>query len=346
MLERSHQIQAVQTAGQPAPDQPASSDRARRGRFAPTPSGQLHLGNAFAALAAWLQIRQAGGTFVLRVEDIDKPRSKAAYREQQLDDLRWLGIDWDEGPDIGGPHAPYLQSLRDERYEEALARLEAADLLYPCYCSRAELASIASAPHGLSSEGPAYPGLCRHLTATERAVRAETKIPALRFRMPETPTSFIDAIAGRQDYTGETLGDFVVKRADGMYSYQLAVTVDDAAMGITDVVRGADLLDSTPRQLALYAALGLQPPRYAHVPLLGDGEGERFSKRDKSLTLQALRQRGVPAERLIGLLAFLAGWQDRPEPATAAALIGQQELGRLPQGIIPVADELLVWLNG
>ncbi|GBF78050.1 tRNA glutamyl-Q(34) synthetase GluQRS [Paenibacillus sp. 598K] len=281
----------------------------------------------------------------MRVEDIDKPRSRAAFREQQLDDLRWLGLDWDEGPDRGGPHAPYLQSLRDPLYEEALTRLETAGLLYPCYCSRAELAQIASAPHGLSSEGPAYPGWCRHLSEQERAERARVKTPSLRFRMPDAPVDFRDGIYGDMHYEGEALGDFVVKRADGMYSYQLAVTVDDAAMGITDVVRGADLLDSTPRQLALYKTLGLQAPRFAHVPLLGDAGGERFSKRDKSLALQGLRERGVRVERLVGLLAHLAGWLDRPEPVTASELVGHADLARLPRTLIPVPDAYLSWLN-
>nr|WP_026297257.1 tRNA glutamyl-Q(34) synthetase GluQRS [Paenibacillus daejeonensis] len=317
----------------------------RRGRFAPTPSGQFHLGNAFAALVAWLQIRQAGGTFIMRVEDIDKPRSRVAYREQQLNDLRWLGLDWDEGPDQGGPHAPYLQSLRDSLYEEAITRLETAGLLYPCYCSRAELAQIASAPHGLSSEGPAYPGWCRHLSEQERAERARVKTPSLRFRMPDAPVDFRDGIYGDMHYEGEALGDFVVKRADGMYSYQLAVTVDDAAMGITDVVRGADLLDSTPRQLALYKTLDLQTPRFAHVPLLGDAGGERFSKRDKSLALQGLRERRVRAERLVGLLAHLAGWLDRPEPVTASELVRHADLATLPRTLIPVPDAYLSWLS-
>lgn len=318
----------------------------RRGRFAPTPSGQLHLGNAFASLLAWLQIRQARGTFVMRVEDIDKHRAKPELREQQMDDLRWLGLDWDEGPDKGGPDAPYLQSLRDPLYEEALERLEAQGLLYPCYCSRADLAGVASAPHGLSSEGPVYPGLCRHLSASERELRAQTKTPSLRFRMPEGLTEFWDRVYGAMRYEGRELGDFVVKRADGMYSYQLAVTVDDAAMGITDVLRGADLLDSTPRQLALYEALGLQPPRFTHVPLLGDASGMRYSKRDRSLTLQALREQGVRAERIIGLLAYLAGMLSQPEETKAGELVGKLDLDCLPHETIAVRDEWMGWLRG
>lgn len=293
----------------------------RRGRFAPTPSGLLHIGNAFAALAAWLQMRQAGGEFVLRVEDIDTARSRSDLAALQLEDLRWLGIDWDEGPDVGGPYAPYVQSERLPLYEEALRRLEEAGRLYPCYCSRSDLARIASAPHGLSSEGGAYPGLCRHLTEEERAARAAAKQPAMRFLMDGGPVSFRDGGFGETTFAGDAIGDFVVKRADGLFSYQLAVVVDDAAMGITDVLRGADLLDSTPRQLALYEALGLTPPSFTHVPLIADENGLRLSKRDRSITLDSLREAGNRPEALVGAFARAAGWIDRPEPIAARELI-------------------------
>lgn len=317
----------------------------RRGRFAPTPSGLLHIGNAFSALSAWLQIRQAGGEFVLRIEDIDKPRSRPAFAEQQQDDLLWLGIDWDEGPRMGGPYAPYEQSRREELYEAALEQLRLMGRLYPCYCSRSELASIASAPHGLASEGAAYPGFCRHLTDEERAEKEANKTPSLRFVMPSSPISFHDGIAGHMKYDGDELGDFVVKRADGMFSYQLAVTVDDAAMHITDVLRGADLLDSTPRQLALYEALGLKPPSFAHVPLVVDDHGERLSKRDKSLTLASLREAGVPPERLVGAIAYMAGWLDRLEPVAAQELILGTDLIRSMNGPLALTRGLLQWLT-
>ncbi len=294
---------------------------ARRGRFAPTPSGLLHIGNAFAAVAAWLQMRQSDGEIVLRMEDIDKARSRPAFAERILDDLRWLGLDWDEGPREGGPHKPYVQSLREPLYEAALKKLKDAGRLYPCYCSRSDLVSLASAPHGLASEGAAYPGFCRGLTAEEREIKAGAKTPSRRFVMPEGAIAFEDGWLGPQLFEGAALGDFVVKRADGMFSYQLAVTVDDAAMGITDVLRGADLLDSAPRQLALYRALGLQAPEFAHLPLLADEAGTRLSKRDKSLTLASLREGGVAPERLLGLLASMAGWIDRPEPVEVRELI-------------------------
>ncbi|GCL73172.1 tRNA glutamyl-Q(34) synthetase GluQRS [Paenibacillus naphthalenovorans] len=317
----------------------------RRGRFAPTPSGLLHIGNAFTALAAWLQMRQAGGEFVLRIEDIDKARSRPAYAEQLQDDLLWLGIDWDEGPRVGGPCAPYEQSRRESLYEEALEQLQQAGRLYPCYCSRSELAAIGSAPHGLASEGAAYPGLCRSLSPAERQARAAKKTPALRFIMPPHELRFYDAVAGPQTCAGEALSDFVVKRADGMFSYQLAVTVDDAAMGITDVLRGADLLDSTPRQLALYEALGLRAPDFAHVPLLVDASGRRLSKRDSALTLAALRSAQVPPERLLGALAHLAGWIDRPEPLTARELIPFFGPVRTASGRLTVSEQLRHWLT-
>ncbi|MCR2807132.1 tRNA glutamyl-Q(34) synthetase GluQRS [Paenibacillus soyae] len=315
----------------------------RRGRFAPTPSGQLHIGNALSALASWLQIRQAGGEFVLRIEDIDKPRSRPEFARQQQDDLVWLGIDWDEGPEQGGPYAPYVQSERENLYEAALERLDEAGRLYPCYCSRSELASIASAPHGLSSEGPVYPGFCRHLTAEEREEKGARKTPAIRFIMPSEPIAFEDGAAGWMRYDGDALGDFVVKRADGMFSYQLAVTVDDAAMGITDVLRGADLLDSTPRQLALYEALGSQAPAFAHIPLVADESGQRLSKRDKSLTLASLKQAGVPPERLVGALAHMAGWTERLETVSAAELIGAFDPPK-PDRPIVLTSRLMQWL--
>ncbi len=303
-----------------------------RGRFAPTPSGRLHIGNLYAALMAWLQARSAGGVFALRMEDIDMPRSRPEWAELILTDLRWFGLDWDEGPDVGGSYGPYTQSERLARYQAALDKLARDGRLYPCFCSRAELFSVASAPHGLASEGPVYGGACRALTAAERARKAETKTPSLRFAVPDDDgVAFEDAVYGPVAFPPGAGGDFVVRRADGIVAYQLAVVVDDAAMDITQAVRGADLLDSTPRQLWLYAALGLTPPAFAHVPLLCDANGERLSKRQKSLAAAALREAGVPAETLVGLLAWAAGLIDRPEPLRPAELVAGFELGRLPR---------------
>ncbi|MDO3679425.1 tRNA glutamyl-Q(34) synthetase GluQRS [Paenibacillus ehimensis] len=313
----------------------------RRGRFAPTPSGPMHIGNAFTALLAWLQMRQASGTFVLRIEDIDGPRSRPEYAQLIVEDLTWMGLDWDEGPAADGPYGPYLQSLRLELYEQAVDRLQRSGRLYPCYCSRAELAAIASAPHGLASEGAVYPGLCKALGEEERRRKAQAKPPSLRVAVPERPFSFKDGLAGMQHVPPGALGDFVVKRADGQFSYQLAVVVDDAAMGITDVLRGGDLLDSTPRQLVLYEMLGAVPPSFCHVPLLCGPEGGRLSKRDRSLSLAALRAAGVPPERLIGHLAYAAGLLDRPEPAKAAELIPLFSLERLSGERIALSEEAL-----
>lgn len=294
-----------------------------RGRYAPSPTGALHLGNLRTALLAWLWARQAGGRFVLRMEDLDLPRARPGAAAGILADLRWLGLDWDEGPDVGGPYGPYIQSARQALYDAALARLRAHGLLYPCYCTRAELARIASAPQGGDEPGR-YPGTCRDLTAAERARReAAGRRPALRFRAPDTPMTFVDRLAGRvTENVAETAGDFVVRRSDGIVSYQLAVVVDDALMGITQVVRGTDLLTSTARQLALYDALGYpRPTEYAHVPLLLDASGARMAKRDASLGLAALRERDMSAADVLGMLAASCRLWPADAPATPAVLL-------------------------
>ncbi|WP_242395410.1 tRNA glutamyl-Q(34) synthetase GluQRS [Anaeromyxobacter oryzisoli] len=279
-----------------------------RGRFAPSPTGPLHLGNARTALLSWLAARAAGGAYVMRVEDLDGPRVRPGLEARILEELRWLGLDWDEGPDVGGPAGPYRQSERRPRHAAALEALRAAGLAYPCFCSRAEVAAASQAPHGPSDEGPRYPGTCRDLSAAEVARRAATRRPAWRFRVPPGPVVFEDAVHGRcvHDVLAET-GDFVVTRADGIPAYQLAVVVDDAAMGITEVVRGDDLLPSTARQLLLYRALGLTPPRFAHVPLVTGEDGARLAKRHGALSLGELRARGADAAAVTGLLAALSG---------------------------------------
>ncbi|MFF2089129.1 tRNA glutamyl-Q(34) synthetase GluQRS [Paenibacillus sp. NPDC058174] len=314
-----------------------------RGRFAPTPSGLMHIGNIWAALLAWLQVRSANGQFVLRVEDIDKPRCRPALAEQALTDLRWLGIEWDEGPDVGGPFAPYTQSERDEWYAAALQRLEQYGTLYPCFCSRAELLAVASAPHGLGEEGPSYAGTCRCLTPEEQQQRREVKAPSLRFRIDENRdfVTFHDGAAGRQTFAADAGGDFVVRRADGIISYQLAVVVDDAAMGITDVLRGYDLLDSTPRQLLLYEALGLPAPRFAHVPLLMGEDGKRLAKRHGDTSIAGLRASGVAPEHIIGWLARLAGQTDAVESISAAELVSGFRLDLVPTEPIVIDDHAM-----
>lgn len=294
----------------------------RRGRYAPSPSGYLHLGNARTALIAWLQMRSAGGQFILRMEDIDAPRCKPEYAAYIIDDLRWLGLDWDEGPDIGGPYSPYTQSERLTLYEEALTALQREGYLYPCFCTRSQLQAIASAPHGLQSEGPVYPGTCRRYLT--EPVPIEEK-HSLRFAMPSVCEG----------------GDFVVCRSDGIIGYQLAVVVDDAAMCITDVLRGDDLLDSTPRQTFLYRALGLEAPQFVHIPLLYGTDGKRLSKRHGSVTLQELRSEGVAPERVIGYLAYWSGLLKRPEPVAARDLIAAFKLGNIHDGPVVVTESML-----
>jgi glutamyl-tRNA synthetase len=319
-----------------------------RGRFAPSPTGELHLGNARTALLAWLWSRSSRGGFTLRVEDLDQARVRPGLAERQLDELLWLGLDWDEGPAPGGNpgdlgrRGPYRQSQRTALYAAAVDRLQAAGHVYECFCSRGEIASAASAPHGLEGDGPRYPGTCAALTSAQRAERARTRAPALRLRVAPGTVSFVDAIQGPQqaDVQAQT-GDFVLRRADGVFAYQLAVVVDDAAMGVTQVLRGEDLLPSTPRQILLYRLLSLRPPRFAHAPLvLGrgpSGAGARLSKRDAAVSLSALRTAGADPGRIVGLLGQLSGLLPRvgaqgkgSEPALASAP------ACTPAGLVPI----------
>jgi glutamyl-tRNA synthetase len=298
-----------------------------RGRFAPSPTGDLHLGNVRTALLAWLQVRRAGGRFILRSEDLDRGRVRAQFRSNQIDDLRWLGIDWDEGPDVGGPYGPYEQSDRVADYEEALKHLANQGLVYMCACSRKEIAAAASAPHDADDEGPAYTGRCR---ARQADLRGRTT--ALRFRVPAGPVTFTDLLQGMRSYDPATeVGDFVVRRKDGVAAYQLAVVVDDHAMAITHVLRGADLLRSTSRQILLYRALGLESPHWTHVPLMLVEQAGRLSKRDRPLPMRCLRESGVPAERLVGWLAHTCGLALYGEEISARDLIERFDLRRLPR---------------
>jgi glutamyl-tRNA synthetase len=293
--------------------------REYRGRLAPSPTGNLHLGIARTSLCAWLRARQAGGRLVLRIEDIDGPRVVAGAVQSIIEDLRWLGLDWDEGPDCGGPFAPYVQSQRSRSYAQALEVLSARDLVYPCTCSRKEIAEIASAPHG--DLGALYPGTCRN------GARPSTRNPALRFRMGAISPAFEDELHGA--YTEGSADDFVLRRGDGVYAYQLAVVVDDIAMNISEVVRGDDLLSSTPRQIALYRALGAEPPRFLHVPLLLTAQGKRLAKRHDARSIQEYRALGLTAGQIIGILAQSLGLSESAEPTTAQALLPRFDLQRL-----------------
>ncbi len=287
------------------------------GRFAPSPSGYLHLGNLLAMLLAWLDCRSLGGEMIFRMEDLDVQRSKPEYIAALADDLRWLGLDWDRG----WPERDYAQSRRSSLYEAAFRELEEKGLVYPCWCSRSERLAAASAPH--PGEAQSDSGCrCAHLTPLEReALLCSGKRPAWKLRSPDRVVSVQDGHYGpvsrnlkRED------GDCIIRRADGIYAYQLAVSVDDSLMGVTRVVRGRDLLSSAPRQKWLIETLGGTAPAYCHTPLLVAGGG-KLSKRRGSLSTQVLR-RGTTPEALTGRLAFLCGLIDRPEPVEARELIG------------------------
>lgn len=278
-----------------------------RGRFAPSPTGDLHLGSVATALVAFLRARQADGALVLRVEDIDTPRVLAGSEARQIDDLDWLGLAWDEGPDRGGPFAPYRQSERSALYEEALRKLARQGLTYLCDCSRGDIARAASAPHP-GEEGPRYPGTCRRFGMQ---LRSWKRPPAVRLLVPEREITVVDAWQGEvRQNVARAVGDFVLKRGDGVYAYQLAVVVDDLAMQITEVVRGVDLLDSTARQALLAQLLGGRPPVFAHVPMVTDIDGEPLHKRKPQHTVHGLRARGGDASQLLARVARALGILD------------------------------------
>lgn len=310
------------------------------GRFAPSPSGRIHLGNILCCLLAWLSARQKGGRVILRIEDLDTARCPRRYGEQMCRDIQWLGLDWDEGPVIGGPSGPYEQSRRTALYQAALERLEAQGLVYPCFCTRAEL-HAASAPHREDGQ-VVYPGTCRGLTAEQAAERARRtgRAPALRLRVPEEEITFIDGHMGEYgEWLPEDCGDFLLRRSDGMFAYQLAVVVDDAAMGVTEVVRGADLLASTPRQLLLYRLLGLEAPAFYHFPLLLGSDGQRLSKRNADAGLDALGERYTASE-ILGKLAYLAGFNPSAEPRSGESLLADFAWEKVPRTDIRIPEGL------
>lgn len=311
-----------------------------RGRLAPSPTGFLHLGNAWAFWTAWLDARARSGEILLRLEDIDPARSRDEYADALIRDLGWLGLDWDYGPgaksdakgcafleDAGSESKgakseepeKFRQSLRGGIYQEALSFLDGKGLVYPCYCTRKELRDIAGAPH-VDDAGAPYPGICRALAEEERLRHeAAGRKSSLRLACPERADwAFTDAVMGERSLTlTECGGDFALRRSDGVYAYQLAVVVDDIAMGVNSVVRGNDILVSTPRQLYLYSLFGARPPRYAHVPLVTDEFGERLAKRHASLTLMGLREAGVLPQTILGWLAHASGMRARFAPLHA-----------------------------
>ena len=304
-----------------------------RGRLAPSPTGAQHVGNARTYLVAWLAARSVGGDVSLRMEDIDGPRIKVGAAEQALDDLQWLGLDWDG--------EPIVQSTRVSKYESAIERLKSLNLVYPCTCTRSDVANAASAPN-LGDEGPAYPGTCAYRTSNE----VPTDRPfCWRFRVVDSP-SFIDEYRGPISINAkEQGGDFVIWKTDNTPAYQVAVVVDDAEMGITQVIRGDDLIPSTPRQLLLYHALSLTPPSFAHIPLVVGPDGRRLAKRHGDTRLSTLRKAGVTPESLVGLLAWSCGWQQRNAPITPRELLTMFDLKTIPREPFVLKDELLAGIG-
>ncbi len=300
------------------------------GRFAPSPTGRMHLGNLLTALVSWLSVRSRGGNWILRIEDLDPQRSKADYARQIEEDLLWLGLDWDEGGLADrGEAGPYSQSRRGELYEAALGRLRDAGLVYPCRCTRADL-NATQAPH--ASDGRTlYTGRCRPEGLPRQVDWGDGRSSVRLYVGDEPEVEFTDGVFGRQRVSLQCeCGDYVVRRADGAWAYQLAVVVDDALMGVTEVVRGSDLLGSAAQQIALHRVLGYEPPEYVHLPLVCNAAGQRLSKRDPQMALDALRSR-YTAREIIGMLGRLAGINPTGEPCTPEDLLQRFTLSAIPR---------------
>ena len=302
------------------------------GRYAPSPSGRMHLGNLCCCLLAWLSAKSKGGQVLLRIEDLDTLRCPRVFADAIVDDLAWLGLSAD-GPDP----VPY-QSERSELYQHYYDVLADRGLVYPCFCSRSQL-HAASAPH--RSDGQVvYQGTCRGLSPEEIAAKRKTKAPAWRVQVPDEIIGFTDGHMGwYEENLARDCGDFYLRRGDGVFAYQLAVVVDDALMGVTEVVRGADLLSSTPRQLWLYRELSLPAPQFYHLPLLLAPDGRRLSKRDGDQSLENLRARFSP-EEVVGRLAFAVGLQDAPRPRTPQSLVSDFSWARIPKHDILLPENL------
>jgi glutamyl-tRNA synthetase len=303
-------------------------------RFAPSPTGALHLGNARTALFSQLWARKSGGKFILRIEDTDAERSQVRFREQLLADLRWLGLDWDEGPDVGGPSGPYCQSERGEFYLGLFARLAASDLAYPCYCTAEDL-ELSRKLQRMAGKPPRYAGTCRALTGAQRAERESRGLQAtLRFAVPgDLTVEFIDAVHGPQRFASNDIGDFIIRREDGTPAFFFCNAVDDSAMGVTQVLRGDDHLTNTPRQIMLLDALGMRCPAYGHVGLLVGEDGAPLSKRHGSTSAQEFRERGFLSAAVqnhlfrLGHASDIDGWLPAAE---MPAHFRPEHLGRAP----------------
>lgn len=289
------------------------------GRFAPSPTGRMHLGNVYAALMSWLSVRSRGGRWILRIEDLDPGRSRPEYARQLEDDLRWLGLDWDEGGTDGtGPRGPYVQSLRGDIYRRYFDILQDLGAVYPCNCSRADIMAT-QAPHR-SDGAVVYAGTCRPASGCSYDRSRLLRPHSWRIALPDADITFDDMVRGTTTVNlARDMGDTVLRRSDGAWAYQLAVAVDDALMGVTEVVRGDDLLVSAALQMYILRLLGLPVPRYGHIPLLTDATGRRLSKRDASLAMDALRRDYSP-EGLTGMIAHLAGLRPTADPLTPGEL--------------------------
>ncbi|MFI5055417.1 MAG: glutamate--tRNA ligase [Actinomycetota bacterium] len=317
-----------------------------RCRFAPAPSGSLHVGNARSALFSWLWARHHGGAFVLRVEDTDASRVTEEAFRGVLEDMRWLGLDWDEGPEVGGPHGPYRQSERTQIYAEAVARLLEGKHAYRCYCTPEELEERRGTARA-RGQAPGYDGRCRSLTEQEIATfEAEGRVPVVRFRMPDDEQVLEDLVKGEVRWGPGELRDFVIVRTDGTPVFLLAVAVDDLAMGVTHVVRGDDLLTAAPRNIAVIRALGGAPPIYAHVPQVVGPDRKPLSKRHGSTSVQAFREQGFLPEALVNYLALL-GWSpgDDREQLSREELVAAFDLSRVSSNPAAFDPEKLTWLN-
>jgi glutamyl-tRNA synthetase len=322
-----------------------------RVRFAPSPSGDLHVGNIRTALYDWAFARHTGGTFVLRIEDTDQSRVTPAYIDSALDTLRWLSLDWDEGPEVGGPYGPYLQSERTEIYADWLARLLSSGAAYHCYCTQEETAQRRAAARAGGGGPSGYDGHCRELTAAQAAAyEADGRRPVVRLRMPAGSTTFTDLVRGEVTFDHQHVPDFVLARADGSPLYTLAVAVDDVLMKISHVVRGEDLLSSTPRQFAVYAAMGVpvaEYPTFAHLPFVLGKDGQRLSKRNGVVSVNWYREQGYLPEAMCNYLALL-GWSpgENRESFTLAEMAAEFDLARVNKNAAQFDAGKLNAING
>ncbi|GAA4449138.1 tRNA glutamyl-Q(34) synthetase GluQRS [Novipirellula rosea] len=314
------------------------------GRLAPSPTGAQHLGNARTYLLAYWSARSSGKKLILRIEDIDSPRVKSWAIQQAIDDLRWLGIDWDEGPDVGGPHSPYIQTERQSLYAKALERLIAANRVFPCNCSRQDIADAGSAPH-FEHEGNIYPGTCASWQSGDPLPEAGTF--SWRFRVKDHEVEIDDLVLGKQSCNPAAhLGAFPITQKNGSYSYHLACVVDDAAMGVSEVVRGDDLLPSAFRHIELADALELPRSHYAHVPLIKGPDGRRLAKRHGDTRLSLYREQGVAPETIVGWAAFTAGLTDTATPRSADEVVPLFDWSKINRNSIVVhEEETTAWIR-